>query len=155
LAKAPGAIWTGEHLEEAFRLAFPKRQLFSSALTSEKVVSTEQLAAIELRLREALSLLEQGELQEDTLYASGLMVLASNLMAQARFEEAESLLRRGLTICESIGPAADFVLLPTLNLLKNALLAQGRPSEAEPFAEQAAQLATKDGSAQSPLVRPA
>lgn len=110
------------------------------ALMSPILSSNLALASNETKLREALTLLEQGMPQKDDLYAQGLGALARILAKQARYEEAESLFRQGLAILELLRPAEKKGHWHFLLGISEVLLAQGRRAEAELFAARAMQV---------------
>jgi hypothetical protein len=64
--------------------------------------------------------------------AGDLAGLGGNLLSQARWSEAELLLRECLAIREKTGPD-DFARFEAMSLLGAALMGQGRYAEAEPL----------------------
>jgi len=66
------------------------------------------------------------------MHFDDLCWIGRNLLAQAKYREAEQLLRDGLALCEK-WYADDWRRFSLMNLLGGALLGQGRFADAEPF----------------------
>jgi tetratricopeptide (TPR) repeat protein len=141
--------WARLEITDAVRRGMSFVDLFWSAFIAEQELSAETPTNIEPKLREALELLDQGGSQKDPWYAAGLEALAFILVKQGQYEDAESLLRRALTIAES-SFAETLHHSRVLSRLASVLLAQGRPEEAESFAELAMQIVAKAGDEAAP-----
>lgn len=107
------------------------RDFFWTIMSSEGAPAGEPIARVESRVRNVLSVLEPGKLpQQENLYITGLTALAITLAKQARFEEAESVLRQALSI-KLPGRMSEPLLSAILTELSKVLAAQGRQVEAE------------------------
>ena len=92
------------------------------------------------RQDEAVELLQLAEQHageaEPTIRVEMFMVLSGVLTAQGRFDEADAVLRRGLTEARAAWPADDPRVLQVLANLSNAANRRGRPAEAEELARE-------------------
>jgi eukaryotic-like serine/threonine-protein kinase len=98
----------------------------------ESCESIGQLSKAELWQRKWMAVVKERSGPDSMSYASELANLGSNLLAQKKWSEAESVLRDCLTIREKTRP--DFWLtFNTMSMLGDALLGQNKVTDAQPL----------------------
>jgi hypothetical protein len=119
--------------EKAKALAPPPDPIPAMAARAKALKEQRNFAEAEPLERQMLAWVTERDVEGDVVVAELQVNLARTLLALGKFEEAASLARAGLAVCEKLLAADSYQVADARGTLGSALVGQKRYAEAEPL----------------------